>query len=106
VLNARRNGAKCEAISIKIHCYGITRTFFNHRKASKKKVKKSANKYKFHRKKGQIGLMKFRVYNQTRKAKWCKMQVLFSKIDKTKDEQSESKELFTYFLTSFSAKMK
>ena len=71
-----------------------------------KKVKKSANKYKFHSKNGQIGLMKFRVYNQTRKAKWCKMQVLFSKIDKTKDEQSESKELFTYFLTSFSAKMK
>ena len=50
-----------------------------------KKVKKSENKYKFHRKNGQIGLMKFRVYNQTRKAKWCKMQVLFSKIDKIKD---------------------
>ena len=71
-----------------------------------KKVKKSENKYKFHSKKGQIGLMKFRVYNQTRKAKWCKMQVLFSKIDKTKDKQSENKELFTYFLTSFSTKMK
>ena len=28
------------------------------------------------------------------------------KIDKTKDEQSENKELFTYFLTSFSTKMK
>ena len=71
-----------------------------------KKVKKSENKYKLHRKNGQIGLMKFRVYNQTRKAKWCKMQVLFSEIDKIKDGQSENKELFTYFLTSFSAKMK
>ena len=71
-----------------------------------KKVKKVENKYTFHSKKGQIGLMKFRVYNQTRKAKWCKMQVLFSKIDKTKDKQSENKELFTYFLTSFSTKMK
>ena len=50
-----------------------------------KKVKKSENKYKFRSKKGQIGLMKFRVYNQTRKAKWCKMQDLFSKIDKIKD---------------------
>ena len=38
-----------------------------------KKVKKVENKYTFHSKKGQIGLMKFRVYNQTRKAKWCKM---------------------------------
>ena len=83
MLNARRNGAKCEATSIKIHCYGITRTFFNHRKTSKK-GQKSANKYKFRSEKGQIGLMKFRVYNQTRKAKWCKMQVLFSKIDKIK----------------------
>ena len=71
-----------------------------------KKAKKSANKYKFRSKKGQIGLMKFRVYNQTRKAKWCKMRVLFSKIDRIKDGQSENKELFTYFLTSFSAKMK
>ena len=71
-----------------------------------KKVKKVENKYTFHSKKGQIGLMKFRVYNQTRKAKWCKMQVLFSEIDKIKDGQSENKELFTYFLTSFSAKMK
>ena len=34
------------------------------------------------------------------------MQVLFSEIDKIKDGQSENKELFTYFLTSFSAKMK
>mgnify|MGYP003359437828 CR=1 FL=1 len=50
-----------------------------------KKVKKVENKYTFYSKKGQIGLMKFRVYNQTRKAKWCKMQVLFSKIDKIKD---------------------
>ena len=38
-------------------------------------------------KKRVIGLEKFRAYNQTRKAKWCKMQVLFSKIDKKKDVQ-------------------
>ena len=54
-----------------------------------KKVKKSANKCKFHSKKGQIGLMKFRVYNQTRKAKWCKMQVLCLKIDKPEGVKSE-----------------
>ncbi len=32
-----------------------------------------------------IGVEKIRAGNQTRKAKWCKMQVLFLKIDKIKD---------------------
>ncbi len=40
-------------------------------------------KWDFRGKKQVIGLEKIRVDDQTRKAKWCKMQVLFSKIDKT-----------------------
>ena len=40
-------------------------------------------KWDFRGKKQVIGLEKIRVGDQTRKAKWCKMQVLFSKIDKT-----------------------
>ena len=34
---------------------------------------------------GVIGLEKNRTSNRTRKLKWCKMQVLFLKTDKTKD---------------------
>ena len=34
-----------------------------------------------------IGLLKIRAGNQTRKAKWCKMQVLHPKTDKTEDEK-------------------
>ena len=30
VLNAGQNGAKCKTKSIKIHCYGINKTFWNH----------------------------------------------------------------------------
>ena len=36
-------------------------------------------------KKWVIGLEKLRVGDQNRKAKWCKMQVLFLKTDKTND---------------------
>jgi len=36
-------------------------------------------------KKWVIGLEKLRVGDQNRKAKWCKMQVLFLKTDKTSD---------------------
>ena len=36
-------------------------------------------------KSGYLELEKIRVGNQTRKAKWCKMQVVFLKIDITKD---------------------
>ena len=41
-------------------------------------------KWDFRGKKRVIGFEKLRGGNQTRKAKWCKMQVLFLKIDKTK----------------------
>ena len=41
-------------------------------------------KWGFRGKKRVIGFEKLRVGNQTRKAKWCKMQVLLLKIDKTK----------------------
>ncbi len=42
-------------------------------------------KWFFRGKMGVIGLEKNRTSNQTRKLKWCKMQVLFLKTDKTKD---------------------
>jgi hypothetical protein len=41
-------------------------------------------KWVFRGKKWVIGLEKLRGGNQNRKAKWCKMQVLFLKIDKAK----------------------
>ena len=34
-----------------------------------------------------IGLLKIRAGNQTRKAKWCKMQVSHTKTAKTEDEK-------------------
>ena len=39
-------------------------------------------KWVFRGKKGVIGLEKIRGGDQSRKAKWCKMQVLFLKTDK------------------------
>ena len=50
-----------------------------------KKGKTAIKKWDFRVKKGVIGLEKIRAGNQTRKAKWCKMQVLFLKTDKLKD---------------------
>ena len=47
--------------------------------------KMSIEKWVFRGKMGVIGLEKNRTSNQTRKLKWCKMQVLFLKTDKTKD---------------------
>ena len=44
-------------------------------------------KWVFRGKKQVIGLGKIRVGNHSRKAKWCKMQVLFLKTDKTEGEQ-------------------
>ena len=44
-------------------------------------------KWVFRGKKWVIGLGKIRVGNHSRKAKWCKMQALFLKIDKTEGEQ-------------------
>ena len=48
------------------------------------KGKIGTKKWGFRGKKRVIGVEKIRVGNQTRKAKWCKMQVLFLKIDKSK----------------------
>ena len=47
--------------------------------------KMSIEKWVFRGKMGVFGLEKNQTSNQTRKAKWCKMQVLFLKTDKTKD---------------------
>ena len=44
-------------------------------------------KWDFRGKKQVIGLEKIWVGDQTRKAKWCKMQVLFLRIDKAKGVQ-------------------
>ena len=46
------------------------------------KGKMSVEKWVFRGKMGVIGVEKIRSSNQTRKAKWCKMQVLGLKIDK------------------------
>ena len=44
-------------------------------------------KYDFGGKKRAFGLLKRRAGNQTRKAKWCKMQVSHTKTAKTEDEK-------------------
>ena len=46
--------------------------------------KMSIEKWFFRGKMGVIGLEKIRSSNQTRKAKWCKMRVLFLKMDKVR----------------------
>ena len=46
------------------------------------KGKIAAKKWVLGAKSGDLGVEKIRVGNQTRKAKWCKMQVLGLKIDK------------------------
>ena len=46
------------------------------------KGKRAVKKWGFRGRKGEIGVEKIRVGNQTRKAKWCKMQVFFLKTDK------------------------
>ena len=50
-----------------------------------KKGKMAAKKWGLVVKKWVIGLGKLRIGSQSRKAKWCKMQVRFLKTDKTKD---------------------
>ena len=52
------------------------------------KGKIGVKKRGFRGKMGAIGLEKTRAFNQNRKAKWCKTQVVFSKRDKTKDIKS------------------
>ncbi len=47
--------------------------------------KMSVEKWVFRGKMGVIGVEKIRSSNQTRKAKWCKMRVLFLKMDKARD---------------------
>ena len=44
--------------------------------------KMSIEKWGFRGKMGVFGLEKNQTSNQTRKAKWCKMQVLFLKMDR------------------------
>ncbi len=46
------------------------------------KGKIAVKKWGFRGKKGEIGVEKIRVGSQNRRAKWCKMQVFFLKIDK------------------------
>ena len=48
-----------------------------------------AKKWDFRGKKRVIGLEKIRGGDQSRKAKWCKTQVLFFKIDKTQGVKSK-----------------
>ena len=47
-----------------------------------KQGKIAVKKWGFGGKKGGIGVEKIRSSNQNRKAKWCKIQVFFLKIDK------------------------
>ena len=53
------------------------------------KGKTAIKKWGFRGLKGEIGLGKLRDGNQTRKAKWCKMQVFFLNIDKTEGAKSQ-----------------
>ena len=53
-----------------------------------KKGKTAIKKWHFRVKKWIIGLEKIRAGNQTRKTKWCKMQVRGLKIDKTQGAKS------------------
>ena len=53
-----------------------------------KKGKIAVKKWGFRGKKGEIGVEKIRVGNQTRKAKWCKTQVSFSNSDKMEGVKS------------------
>ena len=48
-----------------------------------KRGKIAVKKWDFRGKKWVIGVEKIRVGNQTRKVKWCKMQVLGLKMDKS-----------------------
>ena len=49
-----------------------------------KKGKIAVKKWGLGAKSGKFGVEKIRVGNQTRKAKWCKMQLTFLKTDKAK----------------------
>ncbi len=62
------------------------------------KGKMAAKKWGLVVKKWVIGLGKLRAGNQIRKAKWCKMQVLFSQIDKIRGVEGYKKWIFAYFI--------
>ena len=49
-----------------------------------KKGKIAVKKWVLGAKSGDLGVEKNRIPNQTRKAKWCKMRVLFLKIDRVR----------------------
>ena len=61
-------------------------------------------KWVFRCKKRVIGLEKFRACNQTRKAKWCKMQVVCLKTDKHKGVKGCKKCQLTYFMACIYAR--
>ena len=61
------------------------------------KGKTGAKNLLFSSKKQVFGLQKLRASNQTRKAKWCKMQVLGLKIDKPQGMKTYKKRLFIIF---------
>ena len=62
------------------------------------KGKMVAKKWGLVVKKWVIGLGKLRAGIQIRKAKWCKMQVLFSQIDKIRGVEGYKKWIFAYFI--------
>ena len=68
------------------------------------KGKTAIKRWGFRGKKWVIGVEKIRVGNQTRKAKWCKMQPLCLKTDKRKDVKDSKQRQFTYFLTCIFAR--
>ena len=55
-------------------------------------------KWDFRGEKWVIGPEKFGVGNQTRRVKWCKMQVLSLKTDKAQVAEKEKQKLFTNFM--------
>ena len=68
------------------------------------KGKIAIKKWHFRGKKRVIQHEKLRAGNQNRKAKRCKMQVLFLKVDKVWGVKSQKKCFFTYFMTDFLAR--
>ena len=62
-------------------------------------------KWVFRGKKRVIGLEKIRVGNQSRKAKWCKMQVAGLKFDKFQVVKGYKKWIFTNFMAYIFARM-
>ena len=61
------------------------------------KGKIAAKKQDFRGQMRVIGPVEFRSGNQSRKAKWCKMQVLFLELYTLEDVKSKKQWLFAYF---------